>query len=175
MGASSSDAGPSDRQFDRPPRTLMRIEGGEQRGRVYRQDWAQLRHGICRRLAIDGPYPVKKRALEVAPGTKRVRIIFRTPLRPRELSFKAWRAADRDAGTVVGPAEEPDYKLKRVDFPSSPRHDWRAILNVDLPVGHYYLSVFGRWRDSSGCGSQQATWGFHFRTPRPIEAKPLSR
>lgn len=144
------------------PSTRLRAGTGEtQRGALFQSDWtapSKSKDGTCAFGSGDGPesYP---EGLVVGTDQTTVRIRIGKQEKPVALKLWGWRAVDAN-GSATGPTENIDYTLKK-RTPKDRRAAWVARFSVEV-VGDYYIQMYGRWRESEGCGgTQQAWWSFH--------------
>ena len=142
-----------------PPDPVLASGRVRQRGRFLSSCWTAPGErpgeyvGSC---ADSFGWPPAKRARAGAPAL----VTIRKRHRPDALSLRSWRRVDRQ-GATTGPGRSVAFTLARRGGA------WAARFRLPRGVGHYYLRVFGRWRDRDGSGANQdASWTFHLQLRR---------
>ena len=129
---------------------------------MLRVDWTD-RQGktTCVSFSGDGPEAYPDPML-VPVGERTVRVILRKKERPKTLKGWYWTQADQE-GHVVGPGTDIELTLKRKSPPGK-KVRWVARFNANI-LTDYYIQVFGKWKDTQGCGgSQDVLWSFRLST-----------
>ncbi|HEX8099772.1 MAG TPA: hypothetical protein VF660_06180 [Actinomycetota bacterium] len=147
-----------------PPETELLANGATlQQGELSSYCWiaAGATPGTGVGTCADGVFSFPS-ARVVAPGTHVTLRILKAQ-KPRQLTISAWSKLNRHGVPVWKTGTDVRYKRHPVHLASGRAWDFTFVL-ADNPR-HYYLEVFGVWRDvDAGGGDQDASWMFHLRT-----------
>ena len=146
-----------------PPRTVLRVDGETvQRGLLGTHCWT-TRSGDGYVTGCGDSVWSFPAAEYVDPGS-RVTLRIAKAQRPQELTIYAWKRLD-EHGQPAGRAIELRSRGRPVRLEN--RVVWEFSFTLTDAPRHYYLDVFGVWRDQEGARvSQDASWTFHIRTSR---------
>lgn len=146
-----------------PPRALLRANSETlQRGMLGTHCWT-TRSGDGYVTGCGDSVWSFPAAEYVEPGS-RVTLRIAKAQRPQELTVYAWKRLD-EHGQPAGPAIQLRSTGKRVRLDT--RVVWDFTFTLSDAPRHYYIDVFGVWRDQEGArASQDASWTFHIRTFR---------
>ncbi len=140
-----------------PPNPILSAGRVRQRGRFLASCWSAPgerpgEHVVTCADAFGGWPPAKR-----TRTGGRAQVLIRKSQRPDEISLRSWRRVDR-RGSPVGRGRSVSFALV------GRAGAWAARFRLPRRRGHYYLLVFGRWRDRDGSATHQdASWTFHLR------------
>jgi hypothetical protein len=141
----------------RIPRVKVISAKARQRGRLQSFCWVTGHQGSNTACA-GGAYTWPEE--DGTPGGKRALLRIHKIQRPRRLKITRWRRVD-DQNAPIGEGREVRYNL------STELHRGEVVQEARFHLprrrGHYYLRVFGMWRDVVSNEKQNATWSFHLK------------
>lgn len=140
----------------RPPDALLVTDLGSGEGTGYTTTWATRSGNLCTVLHGDGIDRYQEPPVRWAPGTE-IAVRFETSRRPARVRVTGYFAGDPLAGIPLFGGDPVPYELRRVEVDGITM--WEAVLSPP-PTVDLYLDVVARWRDTTGCGMQEAAWTF---------------
>ncbi|MDQ4126071.1 MAG: hypothetical protein M3134_10820 [Actinomycetota bacterium] len=140
----------------RAPDALLVTGLGSGEGTAYTTTWATRSGDLCAVLHGDGTGRYDGPPVRWAPGTE-IAVRFETPRRPARVRVTGWFAGDPLAGIPLFGGDPVPYELRRLEVDG--RTMWEAVLSPP-PTVDLYLDVVAHWRDTTGCGLQEAAWTF---------------
>lgn len=123
----------------------------------YTTTWSEKQRGdICATLVGDGIRAWQSPPVPWAPGGE-MAVRFESRHKPSSVRAIAYLLGDPTTGTVIYGEVKVPHELRRVEVDG--KMMWEAVL-FPPPALDLYLDVVARWKDQSGCGTQQAAWTF---------------
>lgn len=125
-------------------------------GTNYTATWSEKQGDLCATLVGDGIRSWSSPPVPWVPGTE-MAVRFESRHKPSSVRPIAYLIGDPLAGVPIFGEIMVPYELRRVEVDG--KKMWEAVL-FPPPSLDLYLDVVARWKDQSGCGTQQASWTF---------------
>lgn len=138
------------------PEALLVTGMGSGYGTNYTTTWSERQGDLCATLVGDGIRAWDSPPVPWAPGSE-MAVRFESKHKPSSIRAIAYLLGDPTTGTAIYGEVKVPYELRRVEVDGKTM--WEAVLSPP-PALDLYLDVVARWKDQSGCGTQQAAWTF---------------
>lgn len=140
----------------RAPDAVLVTDMGSGTGTNYTTTWSERQGDLCATGVGDGIRTWDSPPVPWAPGTE-MAVRFESRHKPASVRAVAYLVGDPLAGVPIFGEVHVSHELRRVEVHGKTM--WEAVLSPP-PSLDLYLDVVARWKDRSGCGTQQSAWTF---------------